>query len=206
MIIPIIIFFSALIAIMTCYCAARAIPPLARAFILTRRYVNANDEELARRFVRAARADEELDDEDEVEDDLWNPDAEIGVRTPGHSGRIVRRSRRLRFAQKMAWWLRSEFPDAWRTRTTADDAVMRIAVARHMKELNVRNKDAVTLMPEILALVYLPTSSDVQIARMLATRSAAEAYSAHTGWAPRKTLMQRLGLSHDEPQFKLTAK
>jgi hypothetical protein len=142
-------------------CCVLAIPLLASVFY--RRRLSPY-EFVARDIISDADRREESDDEfgDDVDDetrriaDVFEADDAGG--TPVLK---VRPHLATRFQVKMAYWLKNEFPGGVRSRTVADDEVMRIALVKHMRSLHIRNKDIVLHTPRILTLAYLPTRADI---------------------------------------------
>lgn len=165
-----------------------AIPSLAVGWLRPAKATTKADEQCMRRFERVC----DLDDDDGMEDDIVDDDlgptpwdrSELATVEEGHNGRAVKRTRRISFMKKMVWWAKGEFPGMVHSHTTADEEVLRLALTRHMRGLNVRNKDVVALLPLIVMGVFLPTSSDVAAARMRATHAAERAFNKHKGWTP----------------------
>jgi hypothetical protein len=99
-------------------------------------------------------------------------------------GRVsVRRGKRTPFARKMAMWARVKFPNLLNQRTEADAMCVRMALSKQMASMHVRNCDIVKMMPIIMAMVYVPTTEDVMMARAQASATALTHYNAHLGWS-----------------------
>lgn len=172
------------------------------------------DEQRFRRMAAQADLDDASDDleGDELDDELVRPcrgvttdSNESGSDTGGGGTTLsVRASKRSRFVRKMSWWLKSEFPGAVRRRTTADDEVMRVALSRHLRSLNVRYRDIALLTPRIMTLAYMPTQADIDEAKLWATAAAVERMNAHVGWAHR--ISGWFGARGYDPGFQLSAK
>lgn len=137
------------------------------------------DERNVEDIVRVMDEDDEVEDEEAIEAMLEGPE---GPELPEHGRKRVRRGRKMAFVKKMAFWARVKFPNLLNQRTEADVACLRIALAKHMATMHVRNTDIVRLLPLIVAAAYLPTTDDVAVARAVATRSAEKMYSSHLGW------------------------
>jgi len=136
----------------------------------------------------AAAMDWEEDDEAQVGDPpieelLETPD--VSTEAEGFGRRRVRRGRKTPFARKMAMWARVKFPNLLNQRTEADAMCVRLALAKHMASLHVRNVDIVKTLPLIMAMVYVPTTEDVMVARAQASAAAKSHYDAHLGWMHR---------------------
>jgi hypothetical protein len=166
-----------------------AIPSLAVSCLRPAKATTKADEKCMERFERLCQLDEDdsAGDDDIVDEDLgptpWDR-SDLPTREEGHNGRAVKAVRRVPFVKKMVWWAKCEFPGMVHSHTTADEEVLRLALTRHMRALNVRNKDVVGLLPLIVMGVFMPTSSDVAAARMRATHAAKRAFNAHRGWTP----------------------
>lgn len=176
--------------------------------------VDRSDEQRFRRVAADADNDDANEDYDgdELDDELVRPcrgivtDSDDSASGPGGGGTTmsVRASKRSRFVRKMSWWLKSEFPGAIRRRTTADDEVMRVALSRHLRSLNVRYRDIALLTPRIMTLAYMPTQADIVEARLWATEAAGERMHAHVGWVHR--VSGWFGSRGYDPGFRLAAK
>lgn len=135
--------------------------------------------------------DAESDDDDDGVDDLvmrCRGSDGMELDTKVSESVFVHRTKRSRFVKRMSYWVKTEFPGIVRHRTVVDDEVARMAVTKHMRSLNVRNKDIVLLLPRIMTLAYMPTASDIAEAEMWATPEADERMNALRRIAPRRSV------------------
>lgn len=199
-----------------------AIPLAWYAYFYPKKVVSAGDRVLVTKIAGLMTSDEFDEEADEAADCLYRANAvesddegDLGMAVEGHGQMVVRRRRRSRFISSMIWWLKTEFPSAVSMRTTADDAVMRLAVTRHMRAMHVRNQDIATALPYIMAGVYMPCRADRVVGRAMATHLAKEEYDSHIGWrAPRWSWLEEMLVSRPfwwpwstvSTGFKLTTK
>lgn len=174
------------------------IPSMVYRWVRDAKTTTKTDEKNMRTFQRMMDVNEGgEEEEDDVEDDLGESPvdlAELPVSITGHGGKPVKRTRRVPFVRKMVWWAKSEFPGMVDSHTTADEEVLKLALTRHMRSLNVRNKDIVGLLPLIVLGVFMPTEVDVSVARMRATSAAATIMEAHKHWKPASPWWRFWGL------------
>jgi hypothetical protein len=190
-----------------------AIPPLARA-ILNRKRKNAHGREFyAREMIQTSDAIDEADDNDgdDLDDelvamrDIWDDTASEPVETRPQSWRVAP-GRATRFQRKMAYWLKAEFPGAIRSRTVADDEVMRLALSKYLRAKGVRNKDIVLHTPRILTLAYLPTRADAIEAQVRMTYAVADRLADTQVRRASRTLLEWLAGVEKKPGLTLAAK
>nr|WPR18306.1 MAG: hypothetical protein [Chemarfal virus 166] len=97
--------------------------------------------------------------------------------------RVSRNPDRMpRFIRKWVDWGKTEFPSAWRQRRQLDVECIMRALCRKMREEDVRDADIARYKDRILLGIMMPSDTEIETQRMLATEAGGQWQRAGDGW------------------------